>query len=274
MNDAEVRDREIELLLEALVRRYGFDFRTYAAASIKRRINWYVAREKLSSISALQERVLRDPSAMQHLVAHLSVNVSSMFRDPEFYVALREHVVPVLRTYPFTRVWVAGCAGGEEVYSLAILLIEEGLYERSLIYATDISGEVLTAAKAGVFPLDKMREHADNYRSAGGTRDFSEYYVADHDKAMFGKSLKKNVVFSQHNLVSDGSFNEFHLILCRNVMIYFNRELREQVFSLLDDSLVTFGMLGLGAKESLKFTSLADQYEELVPGTRLYRRTR
>jgi chemotaxis protein methyltransferase CheR len=270
----DVESIEIDLILEGIFQRYGFDLRQYAPASLRRRIRWHLTKEELPSVSALQERLLHDRDAFERFVAGLSVNVTAMFRDPGFYQTLRERVLPMLRTYPFIRVWVAGCSSGEEVYSLAILLEEAELYDRSLIYATDMSLDVLERAKRGLFPLDKMREHTENYALAGGTREFSSYYVSDHEGAMFRKALKRNVVFSQHNLVSDGSFNEFHLILCRNVMIYFNRELREKVLELLDVSLCVFGVLGLGIRESLEFTTFARRYEELSPGTRLYRRVR
>ena len=268
----DVEEIELELLLEAVYRRYGFDFREYAPASLRRRVNRRLDLEKLSSISALQDRLLRDPEVMQRLVLDLSINVTAMFRDPSFYVAFRSKVVPALRTYPFTRIWVAGCSTGEEVYSLAILLQEEDVYERTRIYATDINESVVDRARAGVFPLDKMREYTQNYISAGGTRAFSEYYLAKYDGAQFQRSLVENVVFAQHNLVSDRSFNEFNVILCRNVMIYFDRALQERVHNLFYDSLITFGVLALGAKESIRFSPHESGYEELDPSEKLYRR--
>jgi chemotaxis protein methyltransferase CheR len=195
-----------------------------------------------------------------------------MFRDPSFYVSFREHAVPILRTFPFARVWVAGCSTGEEVYSLAILLAEEGLSERTRIYATDINEAVLERARTGVFPLEKMQEYTQNYIRAGGKRAFSEYYSAAYDGAQFDRSLVSNVVFAQHNLVSDRSFNEFHAIVCRNVMIYFDRSLQDKVHELFHESLATFGVLGLGHKETIRFTRFADAYEELDPDERLYRK--
>ena len=240
---------EIDVLLEAIYRRYGFDFREYAYASLKRRLWRRIHAEQLASISGLQERVLHDSGCMERLLLDLSINVTAMFRDPSFYVAFREKVVPLLRTYPFVRIWNAGCSTGEETYSLAILLKEEGLYDRTRIYATDINETVLDRARAGVFPLDKMREYTQNYIKAGGQRAFSEYYLAKYDGAQFQRSLVDNVVFAQHNLVSDRSFNEFHVIVCRNVMIYFDRALQDKVHGLFYESLVTFGVLALGAKE-------------------------
>jgi chemotaxis protein methyltransferase CheR len=209
---------------------------------------------------------------MERLLLDLSINVTAMFRDPTFYTSFREKAVPLLRTYPFTRIWVAGCSTGEEVYSLAILLDEEGVYERARIYATDINEAVLERARMGVFPLDKMQEYTQNYIRAGGKRAFSEYYSAAYDGAQFDRSLTRNVVFAQHNLVSDHSFNEFNTIVCRNVMIYFDRSLQEKVHGLFYDSLATFGVLALGHKESIKFTRFVESYEELDGSERLYRK--
>jgi len=270
----ELEAIEIELLLEAVHRHYGFDFRGYAAASLKRRLWRRIRAEGLTTVSGLMERVLHDPPTMERLLLDLSINVTSMFRDPTFYVAFREKAVPLLRTYPFLRIWNAGCSTGEETYSLAILLQEEGLYDRTRIYATDINETVLAQARAGVFPLDKMQEYTQNYIRAGGTRAFSEYYVAAYDGAQFARSLSENVVFAQHNLVSDRSFNEFHAIVCRNVMIYFDRPLQDRVHRLFHDSLVRFGVLALGHKESIRFTELADRYEELDASERIFRKVR
>jgi chemotaxis protein methyltransferase CheR len=273
---AEVRDDveeiEIALLLEAIFRRYGFDFREYAPASLKRRLWRRAHAEGLETISALQNRLLRDPGCMERLLLDLSINVTSMFRDPSFYAAFREHVVPLLHTYPFTRVWVAGCSTGEEVYSLAIMLDEEGLLDRCRIYATDINESVIEQARHGVFPLDKMQEYTQNYLKAGGTRAFSEYYLASYDGAVFDKRLVDQAVFAQHNLVSDNAFNEFHVIVCRNVMIYFDRTLQQRVLSLFHESLVHLGILGLGRKESIRFSEYADRYEELDEVEKLYRK--
>jgi chemotaxis protein methyltransferase CheR len=270
--DPELEHLELELLLEAIHRRYGFDFREYAPASLKRRVWRRIRGEGLESVSGLQEAVLHDPQVMERLLLDLSINVTSMFRDPSFYRSLRERVVPLLRTWPFARIWNAGCSTGEETYSLAIVLQEEGLYERTRLYATDINEAVLEQARAGVFPLDKMQEYTRQYVRAGGTRPFSDYYVAAYDGARFQRALTEHVVFAQHNLASDRSFNEFHAIVCRNVMIYFDRSLQDRVHELFYESLAMFGVLALGHKESIRFSRYADRYEELDGGERIYRK--
>jgi chemotaxis protein methyltransferase CheR len=268
----DVDEIELALLLEGVYRRYGFDFREYAPASLRRRVWRRVHAEGLSTLSALQDKLLHDPASMERLLLDLSINVTAMFRDPSFYVAFREKVVPALRTYPFTRIWVAGCATGEEVYSLAILLHEEDVYDRTRIYATDINESVLERARAGVFPLDKMREYTQNYIKAGGKRAFSEYYLAKYDGAQFQRSLVENVVFAQHNLVSDRSFNEFNAIVCRNVMIYFDRGLQDRVHRLFYESLMMFGVLALGAKESIRFSPFDERYEDLDANERMFKK--
>ena len=268
----DLEDVELSLLLEGVFRHYGFDFRQYAPASLRRRVWRRVHAEGLQTISALQEKLLHDPACMERFLLDLSINVTSMFRDPSFYIAFREKVVPLLRTYPFTRIWVAGCSTGEEVYSLAILLQEEGVYERTRIYATDINESVLDRARSGVFPLDKMREYTQNYIKAGGTHAFSEYYLAKYDGAQFQRLLTENVVFAQHNLVSDRSFNEFNVVVCRNVMIYFDRTLQNRVHELFYESLASFGVLGLGHKESISFSPHEESYEELDAREKLYRK--
>jgi chemotaxis protein methyltransferase CheR len=270
----DVDEIELALLLEGVYRRYGFDFREYAPASLRRRVWRRVHAEGLSTISALQDKLLHDSACMERLLLDLSINVTAMYRDPTFYVTFREKVVPLLRTYPFTRIWVAGCSTGEEVYSLAILLAEEGVYERTRIYATDINESVLDRARAGVFPLDKMREYTENYIKAGGKRAFSEYYLAKYDGAQFQRSLVENVVFAQHNLVSDRSFNEFNVVVCRNVMIYFDRALQDRVHRLFYESLTMFGVLALGAKESIKFSPFEDRFEDLDANERLYKKVK
>lgn len=269
----ELERLELELLLEAVYRRYGFDFREYAPASLKRRVWRRMTAEGLTTVTQLQDKLLHDPASMERLLLDLSINVTSMFRDPSFYVALREKVVPALKTYPFTRIWCAGCSTGEEVYSIAILLQEEGLYDRTRIYATDINEHVLESARAGVFPLDTMQQYTQNYIKGGGTREFSEYYVAAYDGARFARSLIENVVFAQHNLASDRAFNEFNLIVCRNVMIYFDKTLQDRVHHLFHESLDTFGVLALGHKESVSFTPFAKSYEVVDAAERIYRKT-
>jgi chemotaxis protein methyltransferase CheR len=267
-----LEELEIELLLTAIARRFGYDFRNYSRPSLRRRVRKAVMDQKVQTISGLQEKVLHEPGALNEFLSAISVHITSLFRDPSFYVALRKDVLPLLRTYPFIRVWVAGCATGEEVYSLAILLREEGLLERSRIYATDISDRLLEQARLGVFPLERMQLYTHNYQKASGKVDFSVYYRAQGDSVIFDASLKQNIVFSQHNLVSDSAFNEFQLILCRNVMIYFDPALRERVFGLLYQSLCHLGVLGLGLRESVRFTNHASSYEIIDPDMRIYKR--
>jgi chemotaxis protein methyltransferase CheR len=263
---------EVDLLLEGIYRRYGFDFRDYAPASLRRRIRNILRAEGLATVSGLQERLLHDPACMDRFLLGLTVNVSSMFRDPGFFLALRQEVIPLLRTYPLIRVWDVGCSTGEEVYSVAILLEEEELYERSRIYATDLNGAVLKRARDGIFPLKSMRQYTANYLSAGGQRSFSEYYTAGHGHAIFHPALREHVVFAAHNLAADGPFNEFHLILCRNVLIYFQTPLQHRVHDLLYNSLVRLGVLGLGAKESIRGTPHEADYAPVDARHRLYRR--
>jgi chemotaxis protein methyltransferase CheR len=265
---------EIELLLEGIHRRYGFDFREYAPASLRRRVRRRMEGEKVETISALQDLILHDPAVMERLLLDLSINVTAMFRDPAFYVAFRQKVVPLLRTYPFARLWVAGCSTGEEVYSLAIVLAEEGLSDRVRIYATDINEVVIDRARLGVFPLDKMQEYTQNYIRAGGTRSFSEYYVARYDGAQFSRQLVEGVVFAQHNLAGDAAFNEFHAISCRNVMIYFAQPLQQHVHKLFYESLAMFGVLALGQKETIRFSPFERCFEELDAEERLYKQVR
>jgi chemotaxis protein methyltransferase CheR len=265
---------EIELLLEGVFRHYGFDFRAYAYASLRRRLWKRIEAEGLPTVTALQERVLHDPEMMNKLLLDLSINVTAMFRDPQFYVTFREKVVPMLRTYPFFRIWHAGCSTGEEVYSMAILLEEEGLYERARVYATDINEVVVHKAKSGIFPIERMQEYTENYIKAGGKRSFSEYYTAKYDGALFNPALLKNVVFSQHNLVTDRSFSEFNVILCRNVLIYFDKSLQERVHGLFYESLAMFGVLALGSKESLRFSTYEGCYEPLSGPDKIYRKVK
>lgn len=263
---------EMELLLEAIYRHYGYDFRQYAPSSLRRRLKKRLEAEGLSTFSALQDRVLHEPAAMEGLLRDMSVNVTGMFRDPTFFRALREKVVPMLRTYPSVRIWHAGCASGEEVYAMAILLEEEGLYERSRLYATDMNAEALDRARTGIFPIARMREYTTNYQQAGGTRSFSEYYTASYGAALFHARLRENVLFAQHNLATDTSFSEFNVILCRNVLIYFDRNLKARTLRLFGDSLSSFGFLCLGRRESLRFTNVEDEFEEIDPKERIYRR--
>jgi chemotaxis protein methyltransferase CheR len=272
--ERSLEEVEVELLLEGVFRHYGYDFRDYAAASIRRRLRHLLVAERLASVSELSEKVLHDPAWLDRLLAAFSINVSAMFRDPSFYAAFREKLVPILRTYPFVRIWHAGCSTGEEVYSTAILLHEAGLYDRCRIYATDINEAVLRKARNGIFPLTAMKAYTANYIQAGGTRAFSEYYTAEYDSAIFRPWLKQNLVFAQHNLAMDTSFNELHLIVCRNVMIYFNRTLQSRVVDLFSSSLVRLGFLCLGNKESLKGTPGEAAYDVVDADERIYRKVR
>jgi chemotaxis protein methyltransferase CheR len=267
-----VEEIELQLLLEGIYRHYGFDFRNYALSSLRRRVRDFLRDESFQTVSQLQDRILHNREWMDRFLYAVSVNVSAMFRDAPFYQTFRTEVVPFLKTYPFVRIWLAGVSMGEEVYSLAIMLTEEGIYDRCRIYATDINDAVLKKAKEGIYPLDLMQTYTNNYIKAGGTQSFSEYYTAAYDRVILKPSLRDNVVFAQHNLASDSSFNEFHVILCRNVMIYFNAELQAHVHHLLHESLVMFGVLGLGAKETLKFSPHEFKYEEIDHDSRLFRR--
>lgn len=265
-----LEDLEIRLLLEGVWSCYGYDFREYALTSIRRRVRFFMEEEGLSTVTSVQDRVLHDPLALRRFLRALSVNVTAMFRDPGFYRALREVVVPVMRTYPAVRIWHAGCATGEEVYSVAILLREEGLYDRCRLYATDINDAVLRQAQRGELPLSSMRENTRHYIEAGGGHGFARWYKTRDDRAVLDPELRRNIVFAQHNLATDGSFNDFHLVVCRNVLIYFNRALQDRVHRLLYDSLVRLGFLGLGLKETTRFTPHEAHYEELPE--RLYRK--
>jgi chemotaxis protein methyltransferase CheR len=264
---------EVDLLLEAVYRRYNYDFRGYARASLRRRLWRRAHDERVTTLSGLQERVLHDPLVMERLLRDLSINVTEMFRDPGFFRAVRQKVVPILRTYPYVRVWNAGCSTGEETFSLAIVLEEEGLLDRTRIYATDMNDDVLGRARRGSFPLEKMRRYTESYLRAGGTGDFSRFYTVRGDRAVFTPALTDGAVFAQHNLAQDSSFNEFQLVVCRNVLIYFGRTLQERVHDLFADSLSRFGVLGLGHKEAI-VASHEDRYEVLDAGEKLFRRKR
>lgn len=267
-----VEDIEIPLLLEALYQRYHYDFRQYAGASIKRRLLQARAQLGFSSISAMQDSLLHNPDTVPRLLNYLTVQVSEMFRDPSYYRALREKVLPHLRTYPSLKVWIAGCSNGEELYSLAILFREEGLDQRTLFYATDINPSALQAAEAGVYPLDQIQKFTANHQKSGAKSSLSEYYTADYGRAVFDKSLRSRVVFSDHSLVTDAVFAEMHLISCRNVLIYFDRELQDRALGLFKDSLARKGFLGLGSKESLRFSAHAASFSEFVGEDRIYQR--
>jgi chemotaxis protein methyltransferase CheR len=271
-----LEDLEIDLLLEGMTRRYGSDLRGYARGALKHRVLVALQGEGLGSISALQERVLRDALAMNRLLHALTMNVHGMFRDPRFYLALRRRVVPMLRTYPFVRIWLAGCSTGEEVYSTSIVLAEEGVASRVRLYATDVSETVLARAKAGAYSTEGLGRYEQLYLQSGGRRSLTDYVTIERDGAgeemRLAPSLRENVVFGQHDLATDRSFNEFNLILCRNVMIAFGAPLRCRVHALLDDSLVRLGILGLGAHETLRGSGFEERYEVLDDDARLFRR--
>lgn len=269
----KIEDIEIQLLLEALYRRYHYDFRNYARASIKRRLRQ--AREQLGfrSFSELQDGVLHNPSTLHRLLGYLTVQVSEMFRDPSYYRAIRETVIPHLRTYPSLKVWIAGCSNGEELYSFVILFREEGLEQRTLFYATDINPEALDAASNGVYPLDRIKNFTINHQKSGGKTSLSDYYRADHGRAVFDRSLRERVVFSDHSLVTDAVFAEMHLISCRNVLIYFDRQFQDRAVGLFRDSLIRKGFLGLGSKESLHFSDHAGAFAPLVREEKIYQRS-
>ncbi|MDM0043287.1 protein-glutamate O-methyltransferase CheR [Variovorax dokdonensis] len=258
--------------MEAIFLRYSYDFRDYTGASQKRRVNYALGQLDVPSISALQERVLREPAMFARLLQYLTVPVSEMFRDPSYFLALRTQVVPHLYTYPSVTVWVAGCSTGEEVYSLAILLREEGLLERTRIYATDINPESLAQARQGIFPLESVRRYTENYQRSGGKRAFSDYYTAAYDAARFDPSLCADVIFADHSLATDSVFAQTQFISCRNVLIYFNRTLQDRALGLFHESLSHRGFLGLGSKESIDFSSSAGRFDTLARSEKIYRK--
>jgi len=265
-------DIELRMLVEAVYLKYNYDFRDYTGASQKRRVLVALREMDCETVSELQAKVLHQPEAFSQLLQYLTIPVSEMFRDPEYFAAIRSQVVPFLRTYPSLKIWVAGCSTGEEVYSLAILLHEEGLLERTMIYATDINPVSLDAARRGVFPLDRMRLFTENYQKSGGKRAFSDYYTAAYGGALFERMLVENVTFADHSLATDSVFSETHFVSCRNVMIYFNRRLQNRVLGLFHESLCHRGFLGLGSKESIDFSSYASRFEPLARRERLFRK--
>jgi chemotaxis protein methyltransferase CheR len=267
-----VADIELGLLLDAIYRVYHHDFRAYSEASIRRRIAAALVHFRCDTISRLQERVLREPAMFTELLRFLTVQVSEMFRDPIYFRAIREHVVPYLKTYASLKIWVAGCATGEEAYSLAIVLAEEGLLDRALIYATDIHPDSLRIAQEGVYEPDRFVRFSENYRLAGGKGSLSDYYSVAYGGALLDRKLRKAIVFSDHSLSTDSVFAETQLVSCRNVLIYFERELQDRAIRVLHDSLCRKGFLGLGLKETLRFSSHAAEFTELVPEARVYQR--
>lgn len=258
-----VKDEEVEYLIKDVYDMYGYDFSEYSRASFKRRVNRICLIDRFTSFAELRYTILNDPEYLKRFIEEITVNVTEMFRDPQFFKALREKILPQLGTYPLIRIWVAGCSTGEEAYSMAILLKEANLYHKSLIYGTDLNPSVLETARAGVFPLQQMKLYSENYILSGGKKDFSNYYTANYDSVKFDKSLQEKLILSTHNLVSDSSFNSFQLIICRNVLIYFDRGLQERVFQLFDSSLENLGFLALGAKETLRFSKLDKNYNQV-----------
>ncbi len=265
---------EIEVLLEEAAARHGYDFTGYARASIRRRIETFYIKGRFRSFDEMKQRLMSEPGYFFHFVEEITVNVTEMFRDTSFYKCLRQDIVPVLATYPFIRIWHAGCSTGEEVYSMAILLKEANLLHKSILYATDINQSVLEKAKTGIFPVSTMRLNSENYIKSGGQFDFSTYYHANYNNAKFDHSLSERMIFANHNLTSDSSFNEFQLILCRNVMIYFNKELQAKVTVLFDKSLESLGFLALGNKETLRFSPINNFYKQVDSKEKIWRKTR
>ncbi len=270
LTQEEREDIEVDLLLRAIYSVSGFDFQNYMRSSIKRRIQYRARLEKVSSISVLIEKVLYEKGFVEKMINDFSIQVTEMFRDPEFFLAFRSKVVPILKELPEIRIWHAGCSTGEEVFSMAILLKEEGLYDRSNIYATDINEKVLKQAEKGILPLNHMQAYTKNYLQSGGKQEFSKYYTTDYENAYLDPELLKNIVFFQHNLVTDSSFNEFHIVICRNVMIYFTSPLQNSVNQLFYDSLCDQGILGIGSKESLRSSPFSNNYEEIDSKQNLY----
>lgn len=278
MNQDEIKGRiesediEISLLLQAIYLKYGYDFRNYSNAHMKRRILRRMSKEGLTRISEMQYKLLYDKKFFKALLSDFSINVTEMFRDPSFYKEFRKSVVPILKTYPFVRIWHAGCSTGEEVYSMAILLKEEGLYERAQIYATDFNTTVLQKAKEGIYAISDIREYTHNYQQSGGTASFADYYTAKYDSVIMDNSLKKKITFAEHNLVTDGVFGEMHVVICRNVLIYFNRDLQNTVINLFYDSLSNGCFLCLGSKESISFSSNSANFEIVSDKEKIYRK--
>jgi chemotaxis protein methyltransferase CheR len=267
-----VTDADVDTLLNDLLEVHGYDFTEYSRASIKRRINRLFVLDRFPSVAEFRYRLLSDQDYLRRIVEEITVNVTEMFRDPQFYRTLRDEVLPVLATHPFIRIWHAGCSTGEEVYSMAIMLQEANLLHKALLYATDINPLVVEKLRKGIFPLKHMKQYSENYILSGGTKDFSDYYTAKYDLAKFDENLSRRMISSTHNLVSDRSFNEFQLIMCRNVMIYFDKELQDKTLILFDESLEKLGFLALGTKENLKFSVIAKKYLQLDNKEKIWRK--
>ena len=268
----ELTDEQVDFLVGDLIDRYGYDFSDYSRASFKRRVTRLMDQDRFLSFAEFRFRLLEDVNYLTRFVEQVTVNVTEMFRDPHFFRVLREQILPVLGTWPMIRIWHAGCSTGEEVYSLSILLHEANLLHKSVQYATDINPSVLERARAGIFPLSQMKQYSENYILSGGRQDFSSYYTAQYNSAKFDSALGRRVVLATHNLVSDGTFNEFQLILCRNVLIYFDKVLQDRVMHLFYDSLETLGYLALGSRETIKFTTVADKFKQLEDRERIWRK--
>lgn len=270
MDRKEIENIEVDLLVEAIYRRYGHDFRDYSKSHMRRRIKQLVSRKGIDFVSGLIPEILHDEAMFENLLYELSITVTQMFRDPSVFRRLRQEVIPLLRTFPFIRVWVAGCATGEEAYSLAILMKEEGLFDRTTIFATDFNDAALEKAKAGVFPIDIVRKYSENYLQAGGAGSFADYYHARYDCAAIAPWLRQHLVFANHNLATDRVFSEMHLVFCRNVLIYFNSELQNRVLGLLTESLVRGGFLCLGPNEDIMFSNVRDFYRRVDEAARIF----
>src|SRR5690554_3831308 len=269
----EVKDEEVELLLAGIHEKYGYDFSNYSRASLKRRLNRLMSLVKFPSFAEMLFHLLDDEEYLRRFIEEITVNVTEMFRDPNFFNYLRNKIIPVLATYPFIRIWVAGCASGEEAYSIAILISEAKLLHKTLIYATDINPKVLEGAKSGIYALNLMQQYSENYILSGGKEEFSKYYIAKYDRVIFKETLRSKIVFSSHNLVSDRSFNSFQLISCRNVLIYFQTSLQNRVFDLFDDSLEPLGFLALGNKETIRFSTISDRYKQVEGNEKIWRKS-
>ncbi|HIG44655.1 MAG: protein-glutamate O-methyltransferase CheR [bacterium] len=274
MNPSRIEDLEIDLLFEAIFKRYGHDFRDYGRASIKRRVMHFLAQSGYKKVSEMIPRLLHEKAFFESMIRTFSISVTEMFRDPHVYQHIRTQVIPVLKTYPFIRAWNAGCATGEEAYSLAILLKEEGMLERTRLFATDFNDELIEKAKEGIYQSKKVKEFASNYQKTGGMNSFSEYYNAQDEAIAIDPSLKKNITFANHNLVTDNVFSEMHLILCRNVLIYFNKSLQDRVLKLFSESLVPKGYLCLGTRESIQFSNVRGNFKTFDNGRRIYQKER
>jgi chemotaxis protein methyltransferase CheR len=270
---SDIEDIEIDLLIEAIFRRYGHDFRHYARASVERRVRHFLGKSGCGAISEMIPRLLRDEAFFSRMLSGFSVTVTEMFRDPFVYASIRKNVIPVLKTFPFVRIWHAGCATGEEAYSLAVLLTEEGIYGRSTVFATDFNDHALETARHGIYDLDNVKQYTKNYQAADGTGSFSGYYHARYGAMALDGALKRNITFANHNLATDAVFGEMHLIVCRNVLIYFDKQLQDRVFRIFEESLVRGGFLCLGTKETPAFSSVKDRFEAVDRKARIFRKT-